>query len=165
MTWYIVFYCKATCLQNHIYQLHIQQLSWLAAFHWVLSSVQAFSSSDPLVSDPCVLLKALSVSSLWSLLCSSVDRPVFFAERGVVSSLKSVECSCPFLVSSSIKSLRSSGSLTLCTIMRCLLSANWEVKQRPQCWHWGASLSVLCWGMCSWNWAWSSELKPHLAQR
>lgn len=59
----------------------------------------------------------------------------------------------------------SSPSFTLCTMKRCLLRDNSDVKHRPQWRHWGVFTSVLCWGICCWNCAMSSVTKPHFEQR
>lgn len=59
----------------------------------------------------------------------------------------------------------SSGSLTLCTMKRCLLRDSTDVKHRPQWRHWGVFSSVLCWGICCWNCVSSSVMKPHFEQR
>lgn len=68
-------------------------------------------------------------------------------------------------LSSSFSSLPSSGSLILCTMKRCLLRDSRDVKHRPQWRHWGVFSSVLCWGMCCWNWVLSTVTKPHFEQR
>lgn len=74
--------------------------------------------------------------------------------------------SCSFsLISPSTFFSSSSGSLTLCTMKRCLLRDSTDVKHRPQWRHWGVFSSVLCWGICCWNSVLLSVTKPHFEQR
>lgn len=71
--------------------------------------------------------------------------------------------SCSFSLTSAASS--SSGCLILCTMKRCLLRDNSDVKHRPQWRHWGVFSSVLCWGICCWNCVLSSVMNPHFEQR
>lgn len=73
--------------------------------------------------------------------------------------------SIPTSLISSSSSSSSLGSLTLCTIKRCLFRENTDVKHRPQWRHWGVFSSVLCWGICCWNSVLMSVMKPHFEQR
>lgn len=85
------------------------------------------------------------------------------SSKSFTSSVSADLTGCCFCLASAFSS--SSGSLTLCTMKRCLLRDSTDVKHRPQWRHWGVFSSLLCWGICCWNCVLSSVMKPHFEQR